>query len=69
MPTNVFGLFIYHLKLNKTVSYKNSSGFLGTNYSVKHIPFLYLLTFVLAIKPLLFLYNVPVAQVNKKSVR
>ena len=41
-----------------TVSYKNSSGFSRTNFSVKHRPFLYLLTFVLVIKPLLFLYIV-----------
>src|SRR5690606_4992357 len=41
-----------------SVQYKNSSGFSLTNFSVKHRPFLYLLTFVLAIKPLLFLYIV-----------
>lgn len=32
-----------------TVLYKNSSGFLHTNFSVKYEPFLYLLTLVLAI--------------------
>jgi len=41
-----------------TVLVKNSSGFITTNFSVKHRPFLYLHTFVLAIKPLLFLYIV-----------
>ena len=40
------------------VEYKNSSGFTRTNFSVKHRPFLYLLTLVLSIKPLLFLYIV-----------
>jgi hypothetical protein len=35
-----------------------SGGFLLINFSVKYRPFLYLLTFVLAIKPLLFLYIV-----------
>ena len=60
-----FPVFLIHscfpfslVKLPTTVQYKNSSGFLHTNFSVKHRPFLYLFHFVLAIKPLLFLYIV-----------
>ncbi len=45
-------------KCHLTVSYKNSSGFLCTYFSVKHRPFLYLLCYVSAINPLLFLYIV-----------
>jgi hypothetical protein len=41
-----------------TVTYKNSSGFLCTNFSVKYRPYLNLLTVVLAIKPLFFIYVV-----------
>ncbi len=39
------------------VKYKNSSGFTLINFSIKYWSFLYLLTLILAIKPLLFFYT------------